>query len=276
MLLQPKTLKTGKLARRKRTLFLFKIAGLLFFIGALFVGIIYAFNRPELLISNVIVSGTSSLGAPELKQFVEDKIAGKYVYLIPRANVLLYPKQMLEKELLSKFKPIREVTINRGVWGTLLVSIDEREPNALWCGENRLEGVIPECYFLDEDGFIYMKAPVFSENVYMRFYGPLENGYPLGQFFLEPSIYGSLGLFVISLKDEGIPVADFSVRDDHDFEVHLGSGIQVLFARNQELSTVLNNMRSVFASDEFKNTNLSTVDYIDLRFGNKVFYKLLE
>ncbi|HEY4502268.1 MAG TPA: hypothetical protein VJH21_00340 [Candidatus Paceibacterota bacterium] len=276
MLFRPKTLKTGKLARRKRRVFLFKLLGALFLLGLLLSVIIYALHRPELLIKQITVSGTSSLQSEEIKQFVEDRISGEYVYLIPRASVFFYPKHSLQEELLSSFKPMRTVSFTQETLGSLLVSIEEREPSALWCGENRLDDVTPECYFLDEDGFIYINAPIFSDNVYIRFYGPLKNGYPIGQLFLEPSVYRSLTLFILSLKEEDILVADFAVLDSDDFELYLKNGIQILFGRNQELSTVFDNIRAVFLSDEFKEMDFSTVDYIDLRFGNKVFYKLRE
>ena len=257
MLWRPKTLKTGKLARRKRHTFFLKVTAIFLLTLTLFTGIVYLLNRPEFLITKVVVSGTSTLSQEELKQFAEKEIGGKYLFVVDKSNIFLYPRRTLLAQIPRTFKKVRSVDIQRREWSVLSIHIEEREPSALWCGENRLEGVTPECYFIDENGFIYAQAPVFSDNVYTRFYGSLVNGRPIGQSLFKSDRYRSLLLFLLSLKDDDIDVSDFAVRDENDIEMHLKDGIEVLFGRKQELSTVLNNLHSVFLSDEFKDIDPS-------------------
>lgn len=273
MLWRKRTLKTPQLARRRRRMFFLKVAGV-FVLCLLFVGgVVYLLNREEVLFERVVVSGAEVLDARELETFAAGHLEGKYLFTIPRSNIFLYPKYTIAANVFENYKRLKDVEVERENWRTLRVSVVEREPHTQWCGENRLEGVVPECYFLDEDGYIYALAPTFSDDVYFHFYGPLGSGEPIGQFFLERSEYRSLSLFLSTLREDDIAVQDLAVRDEMDYELYLKGDVQVIFGRKQDLGRVYENLKSVLLSEAFKDVELHTLQYIDLRFGNKVYYK---
>jgi len=269
-----KTLRTPKLARKHRRLFVLKIVALCMLVAGAVVGGVYLLNREEVLLSGVVVSGTEVLDAAQLEREALEHIEGKYLFTIPRSSVFLYPKYSIAAGVLESFKRVKEVEVYRGNWRTLHVDVVERKPHTQWCGENRLEGVVPECYFLDEDGYIYALAPASSGDAYFHFYGPIESGEPVGQYFLERGEYRALTLFLTTLREAGIAVEDLAVRDEMDYELYLKDGTQVILGRGQDLGRVYENLKSVLLSDAFEEVDLSTVEYIDLRFGNKVYYKL--
>jgi len=269
-----KTLKTPKLVQRRRRIFLVKMFAVVLFIGVLTYGVVYLLNREEILIDSISISGTKVLAPVEVETFVFSYIEGNYLFVIPRSNIFLYPKSRLQAGILENFKRVKEVDIHRNGWRGMRIEIEERNPHTQWCGENRLDGVIPECYFLDEDGFIYAKAPLFTGDVYFHFYGPLSNGEPVGQYFFERDAYRSLTLFLTSLRTEDILAVDFAIRDEDDYEMYLGSGTRVIFGRDQDLGNVIENLKSVLSAEEFQKNTLGSVEYIDLRFGNKVYYRI--
>jgi hypothetical protein len=51
-------------------------------------------------------------------------------------------------------------------------------------------------------------------------------------------------------------------------------GSKILFARKQSSSEVLGNLKIVLESETFKDENRGDIEYIDLRFGNKVYFKI--
>jgi len=57
-------------------------------------------------------------------------------------------------------------------------------------------------------------------------------------------------------------------------ELYIDDGSKILFARKQRSSEVLDNLKVVLKSETFKNEDAGNIEYIDLRFGNKVYFKL--
>ena len=62
--------------------------------------------------------------------------------------------------------------------------------------------------------------------------------------------------------------------DDDDMELYMEDGSKILFARKQRSSEVLGNLKVVLESETFKDEDRGDIEYIDLRFGNKVYFKL--
>lgn len=268
------SLRSGKLTRRKRIVFFVKLCFVLVLILGMCAGFVYLMHRPEITIATLIVSGANVVDEAEIKGIVREVIGGAYLWLFPKSNALLYPKHAVETALTRNLLRIKEAEARRDGFTGLAILVEEREPHALWCGENRLEGAVPACFFIDETGFIYAPAPDFTDDVYFRYYGPLVKSDPLGQFYLPEEEYRRLSLFFASLEDYGVEARELAIRDNTDYEFYLEDDIQVLFARQQDLSRVLENLLAVVDSEDFKAQDRFSIDYIDLRFGNKVYYKL--
>jgi hypothetical protein len=50
--------------------------------------------------------------------------------------------------------------------------------------------------------------------------------------------------------------------------------VHLLVQRNADYADVLTNLKTIIESEDFKKAiELERIEYIDLRFGNKIFYK---
>ncbi len=271
-----RSLRSSKLTKRRRRVFLFRGALTLILFITLSLGVVYLLNRKELVINQINIEGNATASDSDIGALVKNAIEGKYIFFIPKKSTFLFPKRTLEASILGAFPKIRNVSAVVGKGGILNVLVEERSPEALWCGENRLEGAMTECFFLDENGFIYAKAPSFSRDVYVRFYGPLEKGKPVGQPFLSGEKFRKLFLFLTSLRESNIQPVEFAVRDDLDYELYIENGTKILFSRKQNLSTVLDNLVSAFSFEGIRKNERASLEYVDLRFGNRVYYKFKE
>lgn len=59
--------------------------------------------------------------------------------------------------------------------------------------------------------------------------------------------------------------------DDRDITYRLGGGGEFRTARDESLERTLSNLEAIFNSDEFTHLEPGNFQYIDLRYGDKVF-----
>ena len=265
-------LRTPEFARRKRRLFYIKIAALAVVLAGSVAGLSYLTRLPALQISEINITGAEVVDEGELRSAVHEQLAGRYFFLFSKANIFLYPKTALEASVLSSFKRLKSAEFSFKNLHSVELLVTERPPQALWCGVTRDAGGEAPCYFLDPEGYIYTQAPTFTGPVYLRFFGALPQGEVVGMQFLPTEQFGAFVAFVEALGVQGVRPTELVLLDT-EIELYLEDGTKILFLRKQELPRVLDNLLSVLLSPTFKGKEDLNLDYIDLRFGNKVYYK---
>ena len=139
-----------------------------------FVGIvIWALQLDQITVSHIHIEGNSTIARDVIEDVVLEQISGTYAYLIPRSNSFLFPDKSVIKKVKESFFRIDDVAITKNNLATITVTVSEREPFALWCGEeySESEEVLGTCYFLDESGYVFAKSPDFSGNVFFKYSG---------------------------------------------------------------------------------------------------------
>ena len=260
--------------KRRQRWFVIKCvaAGLLALAALIFAS--WLSKQPRFLIKNVQVSGTSFIASDDVVNLVKPLLEGNYVYLFARANALLYPKGQIIAAIKASSQRIDAVDVSRGDWQTLTVTLHERQPVAVWCGLDH--SVANDCYVFDKHAWIFAPAPDFSGTAYVRWYGPMSSSTPITATFLDQATFDHLGGILQSLSTIGLE--PFSVVvGDRDVTVYLKNDAQLIFSKNDSadhITIVLNSLfnQKVFAAS--RAADFSNLSYIDMRFGNKVFYKL--
>ena len=278
------TLKPSKLRRRRRKIFAMKVL----FVFLLFIGFIFLlswFSKiSSLQIENIEVSGNSTLSSAEITDAVKKETSAKYFFLFSKNSVFLYPKKSIEIKLADDFKKIEKLSIKSKGFKTLIATIVERKPNSLWCfsksedGNIRNNANLGKCYFLDEEGVIFSEAPDFSGNAFLRYYGLLDNiEQPIGKIYLPIGIFKEVSRFINSLEMLGLKVSGFKAESENDYEINLKNGIKIIFDDKQPFGKTLENIESILSEVDLKGeypaSNPSKINYVDLRFGNKVYLK---
>ncbi|MCH7529539.1 hypothetical protein IIB50_00230 [Patescibacteria group bacterium] len=269
-------LGSSHLKTRRKKLLLYKfilfVVIIILSLGAL--GWLMGFD--EVTIQNIVIKGHSIVDGDLLHTLAETHLTGSYFFLFPKNSIFIYPKHSIEASVLESFKRIKKVSVSFTDFQSIVVEVEERQPDALWCDNSAdIQGGVGECYFLDDRGVIFAKAPVFSGNIFFRYYGAVE-GNPIGNTFLLPDEFSILRSFILSLYGLNISPIFLSVIDKDDIALYMEGGNKILFGRKQNLSDILSNLESILASDEFKDTGFSEIEYLDVRFGNKAYYKYRE
>jgi len=284
LLRSPNADKLKKDKRRKfgkRTIVFF-ICLILLFIGSIFVSRI-----DKILINEINISGNQIIDTKEVKDFVNLKLSGNYFFFFPKRNIFLYPKKTLEYDIEQRFKRILSMSLDLKDARVLYINLTERSGSYLWCGEKpeaEDQKTVGTCYFLDDEGYIFDNAPYFSGNVYFKFYGTPQSqkDTPLGGHFLDKDKFEKINEFKQSILSLGLNPEYFYNNSLGDYEFVLqkksSSGLapQIIFKQDADYEKLSGDLASALITEPLATdikTKYNMLQYIDLRFENKAYYK---
>lgn len=260
-------IRSPRLARKEQKRKTRKTILLSLFSLTVALGVLYGFSRKEFRITSVDVSGAVRVPESLVRSAVEAQLVGTYWGLIPKAHSLLYPKSVLREALTQEFPTFSGVSISLNNLASLRISVREREPLALWCTATQV------CFLLDETGFVFAEAEPGMEDLYYRFEREATTT-PLGSSVLEKTKLNALMSFLGGLEKLGFTPEKVRFLNERELHVFLQGGMQLLLNEN-EFERSLANVETLLSENDLLPTRsgLLNVDYIDLRYGNKIYFK---
>lgn len=259
-----------ELKKKRRMIVLSKILLSVFLLSIIFASLAYISRTPFLNIKDTEIIGSKIIDNQKVQEIVQKDIAGNYLWFFPKTNILLYPKNEIRYELKETFKRLKDVTFAISSDKTLQVSLLEREPKYIWCGETIDLTKEEKCNFLDETGFTFDEAPLFSKEVFFKFYGVLPVDF--AKFILFKQTLESMGLKPVALYAEN--TGDMKVFLSAKSSISMGP--EIIFNSDYDFEKITENLQTALTTEplqtDFKN-KYDTLLYIDLRFENKVYYK---
>ena len=231
------------------------------------VGSVYFLRLEAFQISEIQVKGTVNISETKLEDKLNMILEGSYIYIIPRASIFFYPKQEITDYIKSNFPEAQEFRVSANPNGVLEVEILERKPGALWCGG----GV---CYLMDNTGLVFGRA-VELDPTFIQYSG-LIAGDPVNQRFGQSGFYSDLLALVGKVQSFGLTPRKVQIEDDSNAVMVLEDGSLIKFISNEvALPGLAENLRLFLADLKEKNGGANPpFQYIDVRYGNKIFYKL--
>jgi len=276
---QPQKRVSPVRTRRRRTRLI--VAGLfiVFVIVAAF-GISYASYLPRYTIQKISVEGAQATPAQQITDYVNSIIDDGSHHFLSRANIFLYPRSLVEKDIVAQFPRISTAVVSRDslTATTLDVAVTERQTYALWCPSAQQGDTGETCYQMDQSGFIFAAAPpeAASTTEYV-FYGGVATSSnpeatPIGQTF-APGHMPGMTVFLQLLGQAGFSPLGATVESDEDFTVPLAQGFSIDASFGEDAGQLVNNLQLVLSSDALQGQE-QDLEYVDLRFGDRVYYKL--
>jgi hypothetical protein len=280
----PKSIHLIKMKRRRRKRFFVIFSLIIITLGLL----IYALGRIssnyQLVLSNTRITGLKIIDQNDIESVIKKNMQGKYFYMFDKSNFLIYPRQKIYNDLLVNFPRIESLAVYRNGLNTLSVDITERAGAYLYCGpkvpENKSE-IGENCYFINNDGYIFDEAPYFSGDIYLKYFLDLniqDENY-LGKQMMEPERFQKIIRFVEDIKSLNFKPA-YVTFEENIVSIYLETNgtitPRIIFREEDDLNVIFENLKIAMEQKEFADEikeNYHKLLYVDLRFENKVLYK---
>ncbi len=228
---------------------------------------------PQVTLSDVKIVGAKTVSTDELESLVWEQLSGSYgFFLFPRVFSLIIPRNTIEETLLVEQLRLREIALDLGDMQTLVVTVSERTPVAVWCEDEST----PICFFVDANGFMYAPAPEFTGNAFFKIIGSNSVRTPvLGDYILGTEAFSRMYAFIKSMEDLSIESAYAIVYKEY-FTIGMVEGGQLYVAYADDYREQFDTVREALMSDVLQTSDggrRRDIEYIDVRFGNRVFFK---
>lgn len=229
------------------------------------IGLMFLLRADFLQVKNFKVSGTETVSSESIKNIASNFVSGSNFFIIPKSNILFLNKQKLAAALMSQLGRLQKVDVNKQFLSESVdLKVVERKGDFLWCSP---EG---ECFFMTQDGLVFEKAVDTSGKIIFR--GILE-GDPLMKNFVTPTKMQNYSKMVEVLKSARFEVSAINIESSDKGVAKSSAGDIFFNPEETDLSLVGQNV--ILLINDVKSKNPSAeFNYIDARFGNKVFYKL--
>lgn len=231
-------------------------------------------------IKRVVISGNSNISSDQIQTLVDEKIHTSYLGLFPKTNVFLYPKSAIAEKVFETFPRVKSVSVYTESLNILNVRIEERTPVALWCSAI-------QCYLVDDSAYIYAETNKVTDNtaeknkalVSIIGLDEVVGSNPIGKTVLDEENFNKILHIVDEMKKNNLNIdtVEFRSKDEVNFWITSNDANtpkrKIIFSPRRDYEESYNNLLAALKSNALSTT--TDFEYIDTRFGNKVFYKLV-
>lgn len=235
----------------------------------LVIGAVVLSWQPYVRVSEIGVRGTETINPTQVTANVAASLDGRTL-LFPNDSIALYSSARIEKNLQEAFPALKEAETQRTRLTSIAVNVIEREPAFHWCGEST--ATTSPCFVGDTQGFLFRRDEVASSTL-PTLYGPLtQKTDVLRSYVRAPGSAESVVALARTLTDAGIQVAHAALQVNDEVTLMLASGPQVYYVLGREshvAETLPTLLEEVTKPEE-------PVEYIDMRFGDRIYVKRRE
>lgn len=273
--------KIRRIQKRRRRIRIIKLT----LLGIIFIIFVYVMNQEYFFVKDIVISGNEVLRNDDIEEIVENYMSQKKFFLFPRKNHFFLGTDNLHNYLSEELPRIYDLDIDLVSGGDVLqIKIEERKAHSLWCNNKDFELEFDqECFYADQDGYIYDESPYFSSNVFPKIF------LPVGDILKKRVVYDN------SFDDFFIFLNNLSEHQDikiHHVEKDMNDDIYIYFWRikgyvfkdnfpyivyteKDDYDTVLKNLELTLSHDSFKipfKNKPQLLESIDVRFKNRIFF----
>jgi cell division septal protein FtsQ len=253
--------KRRQRARSTRKFIFFLVFGLIFSAAA-FIALDKKFQ-----ISEIAVSGANPINSQKITEETEKILEERKFFIFSRKDIFLTGIDDLVSRLQKQFAIASEISISRDFWRKKLeIAILEREKWAVWCWKE-------SCFYADSSGVIFREAPQFSGNLVLKILDQREEPVTLGSRILDENLLNKLQNFIkTAAEKQKITINSIEIYPDLLFKLVASDGWKIILDSQTDIKLAIENFPILIGS-AIKD-RLNRLDYIDLRFPDKSFFKL--
>jgi hypothetical protein len=248
------------------------------------------FHARSFSITEVQIFGADADISDDIHSVVLGELQGNYLGVFPRAHAFLYPTQDIIYQIKHSFPRIQDVTIKRDDMTHLRVTVDEKPPRAIVCvmlpnfvDDHLITDTADTCYLADDTGLLFKKTSVISPHVYPLYFAPdiatLSSTTDfVGSYATSTTEFDLLQSFHEHVAQTNTIVDGILFKEAGEYELYSSSTV-IYFNDSSSLpeqAIHLSAFLSHTQADDRAHKKQTIFDYIDLRYGSNVFYKLVQ
>ena len=235
------------------------------FFGMLITSVWYLTRLDSFTIDKVTVTGGETIPHEQIEAIVHSKLDGAYLKIVPHTFAFTYPEADITNSI-KEIERIKNLTVVRSGTNEVVVTFDEYIPHALWCKNDDNEG----CFFLDDTGYSFAAAPTLSGGSFLRLVTIGKDPALHTQAF-DADQYKAAQELVDALAAAKWPISKAEIDAAGDGFLTVVGGGQFKITLKQTAKETVDNLMTVLGSEKFTHIKPGNFEYIDLRFGSKVF-----
>lgn len=218
--------------------------------------------------NQISIEGERHVSEAEIQRVVEQELNRSLAFVLPRSNVLLFSSKSTKQQLLDQFPRIAELEVRRDMFArTVSVELTERSLWMVLCNHEE-----NDCVSVSRDGIAYAQSPTFSGNLVTKVIDERNIEVELGKEILTKDIRD----IVLLYTEEESVVAEigkpqFILSGSNEMKILSLEGWYVIADFTSDPNEAYANMVAVLR-EEIGEDRLN-LEYIDTRFGNRIFYK---
>ena len=268
---------------RKRFRLILTLALILSATGAFF----YFLWLPDFRVTELTITGVHTLESTPLEAHIRSHMSGEIFLLIPKDSIFFVNIAKLEKDLLGAFPRVANTEAIKVFPSKLEIKIEERKLWGIFCATGREEQEVlqdtqemkkkdeasaEECAYIDASGFGYEAAPSASGNLIMKVTSDRE-AIQIPGVLVDPLYMEEFSRAKKEAEGVGIELIGFTLfsRVPSEFHVNAKEGFMIFLKRGGDYKNAFTVLQKVLEREIKGKRN--QLEYMDLRFGNKVFYK---
>ena len=259
-------------ARRRRLRLVLAVSA-----GIVTLGLIYGLHAlsyaERFTIQTIVVKGADKMPSDVVASYVRSQLDDGRWHFLSRSNIFLYHKAAIEHALAVNFPRVLSASMGRGapLSSELIVTISERQPFALWCAQ--ISDPVESCSIVDERGYFFADNTDLSEHTSTSyiFSGGILGAPTIGNTLAPGHLAGIVALLNL-LTSAGYTPKDIAIQSDRDLFITLQQGFYIKVSYGEDGVQLVRNLQLILTSATLLHKE-AELEYIDLRFGNRIYYK---
>lgn len=141
---------------------------------------------------------------------------------------------------------------------------------------NRRSIVWNDCFYLNKEAIVFSEKAPDDTEIYVQYAGNNSTTTdPIGLQYVDVDFFQHLQSLISRIKEDiAVNIVRVISHDGETYVLSSEEGQQIFVDLYDDLEEVLQNLETLFKQENFNEAQFENIQYIDMRFGNRVYYKL--
>jgi cell division septal protein FtsQ len=257
-------IKNQNLIKKRKLKIFWKIFLVAFiFFGSIY-GLYFLTDLEAIQIKNVSISETKFLTKEFIRKVYDDSVSGRFFLVFAKNNFLFLPVIKIEENI-RKELVIKDVKITKEGIDSVKIEIVENVPFAVYC--------VDDCYFVNDEGLFFATTTKDYDKSLIALEGE-KTGEILGSYYISKEYFKNLYQKINFLKGININVTKIKTADFETFNLNTKEGPELFVEASDDPTVVVENLKAAIDQEAINHAQFKNLEYIDLRFEDRVFYKI--